>query len=66
MVNKVNEKQPMYTGIIRDKMEERFMYQDPPHEGDAKIIAARQYPSILEASIKDEGSVENHTNPAVR
>eukprot|EP00795_Rhopilema_esculentum_P003168 gene3168-1475_t len=64
MVNKVNEKQPMYTAIIRDKIEERFMYQDPPHEGDTKIIAARQYPSILEASTKVEGSVENQINSA--
>ena len=50
MVNKVNEKQPMYAGVIRDKIEERYMYQDPPDEGDVKIIATRKYPSIIEKS----------------
>ena len=47
-MNKVNEKQPMYAGAVRDRLEERYMYQDPPHEGDVKIIAARRYPSIIE------------------
>ena len=38
----------MYAGVVRDKLEERFMYQDPPAEGDVKIIAARRYPSVIE------------------
>ena len=48
MVNKVNEKQPLYAAVIRDKMEERFMFQDPPHEGDVKINAAKMHPSLRE------------------
>ena len=48
MVNKVNEKQPLYAGVIRDKMEERCMFQDPPHEGDVKINAAKMHPSLRE------------------
>ena len=50
LVNKVNEKQPMYAGVVRDKLEERYMYQDPPSEGDVKILAARKYPSVIENS----------------
>lgn len=38
----------MYTGIIREKMEERYMYQDPPDEGNCKILATRRHESIIE------------------
>ena len=48
MKNKVNEKQPLFAGLIRDRIEERFAYQDPPDEGDVKIIAAKKHASILE------------------
>ena len=48
LVNKVNEKQPLYAGVVRDKVEERYMYQDPPSEGDVKITAARRYASVIE------------------
>eukprot|EP00112_Aurelia_sp_Birch-Aquarium-sp1_P018406 Seg4388.2 transcript_id=Seg4388.2/GoldUCD/mRNA.D3Y31 product="Protein ENHANCED DISEASE RESISTANCE 2-like" protein_id=Seg4388.2/GoldUCD/D3Y31 len=62
MVNKVNEKQPLYAGIIRDKMEERYMFQDPPHEGDVKINAAKKHPSLREkreTKPKPNGSIVN-------
>ena len=56
LVNKVNEKQPMYAGVVRDKVEERYMYQDPPSEGDVKILAARKYPSVIEKSLPSIGA----------
>ena len=62
MVNKVNEKQPLYAGVIRDKIEERYMFQDPPHEGDVKITAAKMHPSLREKremKPKPNGNVVN-------
>ncbi len=62
-MNKANEKQPMYAGVIRDKLEERFACQDPPHEGDVKIIAAKNHPSLMEKpkEIKTRAT-ENESN----
>lgn len=57
LVNKVNEKQPMYTAVIRGKIEERYLYQDPPDEGGVKIIATRRHPSIIEKPVEQQLSL---------